>query len=95
VDELVELYRNFLLAQLDVVSGRYGRENARQSFERTLRSLAPELQEVAKRYHLDKVLVDQYCQPRAEGSGRCSKRPDRSFQLQTKGSVHSAKRNRP
>jgi DNA-binding PadR family transcriptional regulator len=54
-DGLVEMYRAFLLAQLDVVSRRFGRENARQSFERTLRQLAPELQEVAKRYGLDKL----------------------------------------
>ena len=54
---LVEMYRAFLLAQLDVVSRRFGRENARQSFERTLRQLAPELQDVAKRYHFDKLLA--------------------------------------
>jgi hypothetical protein len=57
VEELVELYRSFLLAQLDVVSRRFGRENARQSFQRTLRQLAPELQDAAKRYKLDKLLA--------------------------------------
>jgi DNA-binding PadR family transcriptional regulator len=56
VDGLVEMYRDFLLAQLDVVSRRFGRENARQSFARTLRQLAPELQDVAKRYGFDKLL---------------------------------------
>ncbi len=56
-DGLVEMYRTFLLAQLEVVSRRFGRENARQSYERTLRQLAPELQEVAKRYGLDKFLL--------------------------------------
>jgi DNA-binding PadR family transcriptional regulator len=55
-DELVEMYRRFLLTQLNVVSSRFGRENARQSFERTLRQLAPELQAVAKRYGFDKLL---------------------------------------
>ena len=55
-DELVDLYRAFLLNQLDVVSQRFGRVNARQSFERTLRQLAPELQEVARRYGLDRLL---------------------------------------
>jgi DNA-binding PadR family transcriptional regulator len=53
---LVEMYRHFLLTQLDVVSRRFGQENARQSFERTLRQLAPELQEIARRYDLDKLL---------------------------------------
>jgi DNA-binding PadR family transcriptional regulator len=56
-DDLVEMYRNFLLTQLDVVSRRFGRENARQSFERTLRQLAPELQDVAKRYAFDQLLA--------------------------------------
>jgi DNA-binding PadR family transcriptional regulator len=56
-DGLVEMYRGFLLTQLDVVSRRFGRDNARQSFERTLRQLAPELQDVAKRYGFDKLLV--------------------------------------
>jgi DNA-binding PadR family transcriptional regulator len=56
VDDLVEMYRDFLLAQLDVVSRRFGGENARQSFERTLHQLAPELQDVAKRYGFDKLL---------------------------------------
>jgi DNA-binding PadR family transcriptional regulator len=55
-DSLVDMYRNFLLAQLDVVSRRFGRQNARQSFERTLRQLAPELQNIAKRHGFDKLL---------------------------------------
>jgi DNA-binding PadR family transcriptional regulator len=55
-EELVEMYRHFLLAQLNVVSQRFGQENARQSFERTLRQLAPELQEIARRYDFDKLL---------------------------------------
>jgi len=56
-DDLVEMYRAFLLAQLDVVSRRFGRDNAQRSYDRTLRQLAPELQEVAKRYRLDRLLV--------------------------------------
>jgi hypothetical protein len=56
-DELVEMYRSFLVTQLDVVGRRFGRENARRSFERTLRQLAPELQDVAKRYGFDKLLA--------------------------------------
>ena len=55
-DGLVEMYRDFLRAQLDVVGRRFGWDNARQSFERMLRQLAPELQEVAKRYGFDKLL---------------------------------------
>jgi hypothetical protein len=50
------MYRAFLLTQLNVVSQRFGRENARQSFERTLRQLAPELQDVARRYEFHKLL---------------------------------------
>lgn len=57
IDEMVEIYRRFLLAQLDVVSRRFGQENARQSFERTLRQLAPELQDVARRYGFHKLLT--------------------------------------
>lgn len=55
-EDLVEMYRVFLLAQLGVVSQRFGHENARQSFERTIRQLAPELQDVARRYEFDKLL---------------------------------------
>jgi DNA-binding PadR family transcriptional regulator len=57
-DELVEMYRDFLVAQLRVVSRRFGAANARQSYERTLRQLAPELQEVARRYGFDRVQID-------------------------------------
>jgi DNA-binding PadR family transcriptional regulator len=56
-EELVEMYRRFLLVQLNVVSRRFGRENARQSFERTLHQLAPELQDVAKRYGFDRLVA--------------------------------------
>jgi DNA-binding PadR family transcriptional regulator len=56
-DGLVEMYREFLATQLSVVSQRFGRENASQSFERTLRQLAPELQDVAKQYGFDKLLA--------------------------------------
>ncbi|MBN1135563.1 MAG: DUF4388 domain-containing protein [Anaerolineae bacterium] len=56
VEDLVEVYRRFLLTQLDVVSRYFGPENARQSFERTVQRLAPELQEIAGRYGLDRLL---------------------------------------
>jgi hypothetical protein len=55
IDELKEMYNRFLQEQFKVVSRRFGRANARQSFERTLRQLAPELQDVAKRYGFDRV----------------------------------------
>jgi hypothetical protein len=56
VDDLVSVYEKFLLAQLDVVSRRFGAENARQSYERTLSQLAPELQDVARRYGFYELL---------------------------------------
>jgi hypothetical protein len=55
-DSLVEMYRSFLLAQLDVVSRRFGPDNADRSFQRTLRQLAPELQQVAAKYGFDRLL---------------------------------------
>jgi DNA-binding PadR family transcriptional regulator len=58
-DELVKMYRAFLQAQLEVVSQRFGRENARRSFDRTLQQLAPELQELARRYSLDRLVAAQ------------------------------------
>ncbi len=58
VDELSEMYRFFLQQQFRVVSRRFGRANARQAFERTLRHLPPELQDVARRYGFDRVSAD-------------------------------------
>ncbi|MGD8397381.1 MAG: DUF4388 domain-containing protein, partial [Anaerolineae bacterium] len=58
IDVLVEVYKRFLVAQLQVVSQRFGHDNARHSFERTLRQLAPELQAVARRYGFDRLLVE-------------------------------------
>jgi len=55
IEELVEVYRTFVLTQLDVVSRRFGREKAQQSYERMLRQLAPELQETAARYGFDRL----------------------------------------
>lgn len=54
-DDLKETYTRFLREQYSVVSRRFGRTNARQSFDRALRQLAPELQAVAKRYGLDRL----------------------------------------
>ena len=56
LDGLVEMYRAFLRTQLDVVGRRFGPENAQLSFERTLRQLAPELQDVARRYGFDNLM---------------------------------------
>jgi DNA-binding PadR family transcriptional regulator len=58
VKEMKEAYHFFLQQQFAVVSRRFGRSNARQSFERTLRQLAPELQDVAKRHGFDGVAVN-------------------------------------
>ena len=54
-DELKEMYTRFLTEQFAVVSRRFGRTNAHQSFDQALRQLAPELQSVAKRYGLDRM----------------------------------------
>ena len=53
-EELVEMYRLFLQNQFQVVSRRFGRENARRALARMLRQLAPELQDIARRYGFDK-----------------------------------------
>ncbi len=58
VEEMKESYHFFLRQQFAVVSRRFGRANARQSYERSLRQLAPELQDVAKRYGFDSVAVN-------------------------------------
>ncbi len=57
-DKLVELYHEFLLAQLQVVSQTFGRDRAKESYARTLRQLVPELQAVARRYGFDKLLAN-------------------------------------
>jgi DNA-binding PadR family transcriptional regulator len=57
-DELRETYRRFLQEQYRVVSRRFGQVNARQSYEQTLQQLAPELQDVAKRYGFDRVVTN-------------------------------------
>jgi hypothetical protein len=54
-DELKEMYGFFLAQQYRVISRRFGRSNARDAFEQTLRQLGPELQDVAKRYGFDRV----------------------------------------
>ena len=56
-ESLVEVYRRFLLAQIEVVSARFGRDIATQSFQRTLNQLAPELQSVARRHGFDRLLT--------------------------------------
>ena len=56
-DELVRFYKSFLSIQLDVISRRFGRDNARRSFEQVLRQLAPELQEVSARYGFESLII--------------------------------------
>jgi DNA-binding PadR family transcriptional regulator len=53
-EELGKMYGFFLKSQLHVISQRFGHSNAKESFDRTLRQLAPELQDVAKCYGLDR-----------------------------------------
>ena len=55
-DELGEFYKSFLSIQLDVISRRFGQDNARRSFEQVLRQLAPELQEVSARYGFESLI---------------------------------------
>lgn len=55
MEESKEMYHHFLSEQYRVVSRRFGRSNARQAYEQTLRQLGPELQDVAKRYGFDRV----------------------------------------
>jgi len=51
--------------QLEVVSRRFGRENARQALRRTLRQLAPELQDTAIGLILDlRGLEKRFFSPR-------------------------------
>jgi hypothetical protein len=57
INELKGIYQNFLREQYRVVSRCFGRANARQSFERTLRQLSPELQDTARRYGFDRPEV--------------------------------------
>ena len=59
-EELVEMYRTFLVSQLHVVGDRFGRANARESFQRMLRRLAPDLQEVAARYGFDRLIEERF-----------------------------------
>ena len=54
-EELQETYRRFLQEQFKVVRRRFGQANARHSYEQTLYQLAPELQDVAKRYGFDRI----------------------------------------
>jgi hypothetical protein len=55
-DELVRFYKSFLSIQLDVISRRFGRDNARRSFELVLRQLAPELQEISARHGFESLI---------------------------------------
>jgi DNA-binding PadR family transcriptional regulator len=55
-DELVRFYQSFLSIQLEVISRRFGRDNARRAFEQVLRQLAPEMQEVSVRYGFESLI---------------------------------------
>ena len=49
IDQLKEMYRFFLQRQFEIIGRFFGHANASEAFERTLRQLSPELQDVAKR----------------------------------------------
>jgi DNA-binding PadR family transcriptional regulator len=55
IDELGKMYCSFLDQQYRVVRHRFGHSNARRSFERSLRQLAPELQDTARRHGFDRL----------------------------------------
>jgi DNA-binding PadR family transcriptional regulator len=57
IDELGKIYCSFLDQQYRVVRRRFGHSDARQSFERSLRQLAPELQDTARRHGFDRLLM--------------------------------------
>jgi|GEM_PF-629613 len=57
-EELKEMYQCFLAEQFRVISRRFGHSNARQTFERALRQLAPELQAVAHRHGFDRLATN-------------------------------------
>ncbi len=56
-ESLTDIYQQFLQAQFAVVSHYFGLSRARQAFERALRQLAPELQDVARRYGFDRIVA--------------------------------------
>jgi hypothetical protein len=58
LDELRKMYRFFLDQQLRVVRRRFGHSDARRSFERSLRQLAPELQDAARRHGFDHLVME-------------------------------------
>jgi hypothetical protein len=55
IDELGKMYCSFLDQQYRVVRRRFGHSEARRSFERSLRQLAPELQDTARRHGFDRL----------------------------------------
>jgi DNA-binding PadR family transcriptional regulator len=57
-ERLQGLYQHFLQIQFEVVRRHFGLSRARQAFERALRQLAPELQDVANRYGFDRVTAE-------------------------------------
>ncbi len=56
-EELERLYRDFVGTQLRVISQRFGRENARRSYQQVLERLSPDLRAVAARHGLDSLPI--------------------------------------
>jgi DNA-binding PadR family transcriptional regulator len=55
IGRLVELYKEFLSLVLMAIGARLGSNFAQQSYERILRQLAPELQDIASRYNFHRL----------------------------------------
>lgn len=58
-EELERLYRDFVHAQLKVISQRFGWENALKSYQQVLERLSPDLRAVAARHGLDSLAIPQ------------------------------------
>ncbi len=56
MDLLVNIYRTFLIRQIEVIRQYFGLDAARELAARTLRQLVPELQAVAERYGFVRIL---------------------------------------
>ena len=54
--DLVRMYKDFLKGQLKVIGQRFGTSRAKLAFRQVLQQLAPELQEMARRYNFIALL---------------------------------------
>jgi DNA-binding PadR family transcriptional regulator len=56
MEELKEIYGQFLENQYTVIDRRFGQSNARQAFARSVQQLPPELRGVVRRYGFDRIV---------------------------------------